>query len=800
MRNTLEQMELIDKYIDGLLSPAETQQFENELLTDLELNAAVQNQMLLRQAAQQAAFRSMAKKAKSQYLIRKGLQWGLGVLAVLIIGYVTFNLISSPTAKSEKRDDHTQISTPLNTTGIETVKSLDEFGNPSTQTANNPDIVFPPMAVLGAAPIEEVNDPLPYQSFVLDPNKSNVLTTISGFVFAIASNTFASNDSVDVRIREAVTAEDIIMSGLSTVSDDKTLETAGMFEFYAYSHGQLLKINKPIIVTRGINKPAANMMLFDGMTRADGSINWVNPKPLRNDLPLVTLKSLDFVPIRFDETLKQIKGNVSLQLRDSVYYSFRPILKDAQSQAHSEAEYFYVDELPRNPGQFTMTNAYRISVSSSIEENSSAKFIDPAKIKALYAPEFARTIVATKAFEERLQYIHTTCDSRYIDTYMEHLDWSISRIDSLIYAQSKDARFAEFAARNDGGVNLDSEAALVLQEFYQKQASLHQKALTEAYKKHRQICDDLMGRYSKAQQIVLTQEENSKQNLFNEELTLNYNNASQQLGYPKRVTSGQRMASMSSRMNPEKTTSPKFTRVLPPPTPFRVTASFTTSGWKNIDQYLQESIVNRTDFKFKDKSGKTATINYSPSQVRILNKDQFQLVRCYYKPVEASSYVSVQSSGNGIYSYNLNELYNYKVICIGFDGKGWFYATSMIKANDNLEFYLAEIKRSKLSEELQALEESETNTLDNLESLVAAQRAWQSYNDRQWITEEQRTKLYSDVFPCIQTNNKETKRLNNILGGSLSTPLQEVSIGFNCDTLKIPIQPPPFKKTNQKRR
>jgi hypothetical protein len=98
------------------------------------------------------------------------------------------------------------------------------------------------------------------------------------------------------------------------------------------------------------------------------------------------------------------------------------------------------------------------------------------------------------------------------------------------------------------------------------------------------------------------------------------------------------------------------------------------------------------------------------------------------------------------------------------------------------------------------LEESETNTLDNLESLVAAQRAWQSYNDRQWITEEQRTKLYSDVFPCIQTNNKETKRLNNILGGSLSTPLQEVSIGFNCDTLKIPIQPPPFKKTNQKRR
>lgn len=749
MRNTLEQMEYIDNYIDGLLTPSERQTFERQLLTDMALNEALQQQVLLRQSVQQAAFRAMINKAKNQYRIQKGLQWGLGLLVLIGLTYGVYAYFYAPTAhdSSPEKGVNTTNGLGSDTTVIKTLPCLVDTVETVLLKGEQLSVVFPPMQVLSPIPLEPINDPLPVQQFMLDPQESNVLTTASGFVFAIAPQTFATNDSVEVRIREAVSAEDIILAGLSTESDEKALETAGMFEFYAYQRGELLSINKAILVSRGTDQPAENMMLFDGVARADGSINWVDPKPLRNDLPLVPLDRLDFIPKRFSETMHTLKGNVCVVFRDSVYYTMRPVRKEPveDEMRIEEIEERPIERERASSRRERKSDAVRPSPKNQTENNPDEPYIDPAKIKTLYSPEFAQTFVATKAFEERLRYIHTTCNSRYIDVYLEHLDWTLARIDDLLYKETNDQTFADFAKRNEGGVTMDIEAARLLQAFYEKQTSIHTTALTDAYMKYKQLCDDLLNKYRNAQNAVASQESQAQQKLFSEEWATNYNNAAKQLGYPDRITRNNIGNVVAQRQR---------TWSIPAPTRFRVTAAFTRNGWKNFDQYLRESLVNRTDFKFKDKSGKTATIAYSPSQVQIMDTAMMQLTRCYYKPREANSYVAVERSSLGLYAYNLNELYTYDVIYVAFDGRDWHYAASPIRANDQIKLTTQMVSRSELTEILQALDDEGNTPLDQLENMAVAQEQWRTFTAARPISDYEGDHLLAAAFPCLKTSSR----------------------------------------------
>lgn len=749
MRNTLEQMEYIDNYIDGLLTPSERQTFERQLLTDIALNEALQHQMLLRQSVQQAAFRAMVNKAKTQYRIQKGMQWGLALLVLIGLAYGVYTYFYASTAhvSSPEQLENTTDGVVSDTTVIKTLPCLADTVESGIQKGEKLSIVFPSMQVLSQIPLEPIDDPLPVQQFMLNPQESNVLTTASGFVFAIAPQTFATNDSVEVRIREAVSAEEIILAGLSTESNEKALETAGMFEFYAYQGGELLSINKAILVSRGTDQPAENMMLFDGVARADGSINWVDPKPLRNDLPLVPLDRLDFIPQRFSETMNALKGNVSVAFRDSVYYTMRPIQKEVIDDAILKEKLFDrpVEQRRASSRRERKPDAVRPPSKNQTEHIPDGPYIDPAKIKTLYSPEFAQTFVATKAFEERLRYIHTTCNSRYIDVYLEHLDWTLARIDDLLYKETNDQTFADFAKRNEGGVTMDTEAARVLQAFYEKQTSIHTAALTDAYLKYKQLCDDLLSKYTNAQNAVASRESQAQQKLFSEEWATNYNHAAKQLGYPDRISRNNVGNVVAQRQR---------TWPIPAPTRFRVTAAFTRTGWKNFDQYLRESLVNRTDYKFKDKSGKTATIDYSPSQVQIMDSAVMQLTRCYYKPREANSYVALERSSLGVYAYNLNELYTYGVIYVAFDGRNWHYAASPIRANDQLKLYTQMVSRSELSEILQALDDEDNNPLAQLENMAVAQEQWRTFTAARRISDYEGEQLLTAAFPCLPTSSR----------------------------------------------
>jgi hypothetical protein len=93
-------------------------------------------------------------------------------------------------------------------------------------------------------------------NFTINPNKDTTIFGIQGTRIFIGSNTFRLQDesivkdSIKIELKEFYKTADIILADLSTMSDDKLLETNGMINITASSNGQNLTIKsgKEIVI------------------------------------------------------------------------------------------------------------------------------------------------------------------------------------------------------------------------------------------------------------------------------------------------------------------------------------------------------------------------------------------------------------------------------------------------------------------------------------------------------------------------------------------------------------------------
>ena len=129
------------------------------------------------------------------------------------------------------------------------------------------------------------------------------------------------------------------------------------------------------------------MKLFKGNRLPDGRIDWVDPKPLEQDLTQVDILSLNFYPPGYlDSLAKWGYDSHNKKFTDSLYYSFSVLFQNGEMI--KEARYQISDSTP----------AY--------EHPQQPCGINPAKIKAIWNKKFQDTLLATREFEERLAYIH----------------------------------------------------------------------------------------------------------------------------------------------------------------------------------------------------------------------------------------------------------------------------------------------------------------------------------------------------------------------------------------------------------
>jgi mono/diheme cytochrome c family protein len=125
-------------------------------------------------------------------------------------------------------------------------------------------------------------DKLNTQIFSVNKNRDTTLVTQKGIVINIQKESLVSDSStIKLEINEALTNEEIVLAGLTTMSGKQTLSSGGMLYIDA-AKGYEVTIKKELEVLVPTKNYNADMSVYTGKEE-NGKIDWVNPQPLPND-------------------------------------------------------------------------------------------------------------------------------------------------------------------------------------------------------------------------------------------------------------------------------------------------------------------------------------------------------------------------------------------------------------------------------------------------------------------------------------------------------------------------------------
>ncbi len=733
MRKELEQLQIIEKYINGSLSSTDKMAFEKKLATDPALQNEVQLQRELMQGINRTAIKQTVKTGLKKHKFNKNLKnFGITGLAVVAIAAATFLFYNSI------------IKTKTNENSAQELPELNELGQNNWSDADKY---------------------LPSQQFQLNPEKDTVIETQDGIVLAVPAHSFLdangkpATGTIHVEMKEALHAAEIMKAGLSTRSGDKLLETGGMFYINAHQGNASLKIdpNNALYAEIPTNDVKPNMQLFEGKRLPDGTIDWVNPKPIEKNLIPVDILSLNFYPPNYLDSLKSWGYNTKDKaFTDSLYYSFASMfLTPEQERARQDSISGFEAKAAAAVSEAQIKGATKAQLKiiaanygldydgfafSGSDSGGSIRGVNPSKIKAIWNEQFQNTLLATREFEERLPFIHRTCYDEVLNLYVNNLDKNLSAIDSMVIVMSGKTEynflddvlkteFLKFAARHDGKVKNGNKNVQLLKKYYEEKSKLFtaviNKTKEEFWKKNSEA--DIA-----ATEKINDHEVKDTKRLFEnyqKEFDLNLREAYHQLGYG----------------DPAKTT------ILPAPVPPKAYGTpITSTGWCNIDSYTADATVNRTTIDYTDKqTGKKVLIKYEPLSITITDFKKYDRVLVYLLPDELNSFMRVENKDE-VFEEKLDELMTYKLVCIAYKGEESFYYSQDNVKPGNLAVSLIKTTNFDIQNNVNKLSNRNQSTAMNEELNYMEFEKQETKRKAQLMKIEEFTnKTAHVIFPCM---------------------------------------------------
>lgn len=682
---------IIDQYLSGELNAEDKIVFEERMATNSELQAEVKLQETINEGIIRASLRDTVKKTGRKYHRKKLLKWsGMSVIALAIVTATSLYLFSTT--------DHSN-DLPLVTKELK--EDLEEY-----------------------AQIEN----LPIQYFPIAQNGGVVLSA-KGVLLSIPKEAFMINGkpyngAVIVQFQEALSGGDIVKSGLSTMSGDRLLETQGMFGVAGFTpDGKELDFNPKVgvYVQTHVDEYKDKMQLFDGVKKADGTIDWQNPKPLEK-LPVpVDMADLDFYPEGYEDHLDNEKWNKSKKSRDSLYLSlegsdigyidgsdeeislesltYRVSVLPPCKITVEERDYLYGDnraidvnmtsmeatrlskwkEGPRYESYFKYFNPdEHVTVSHSTggyavadtvdsddyyetEDYAGPYYLSPSKVLAFWNKKFNNTNLATREFEKRVRVMHAKCGAGnpILKKYTNHLSKPMWKIDNEVAAMGY-PEFKEFAAENIGVMNPDNPHIKGLQDFYEKgiqKLREQNRNYQNIEKKRRKNWDKEI---SDERQSEKKRTNKRTATALDQEYKFNMKHVKKHFGKTKGFSIKHGKGGVI----------------------------------KNIDAYVMEATVNRRTTTIIDPTtGKTTEIVYNKLSLEIENSDKYIKLFTYLFPSGINSYQRIPSKG-GKFNYTLNNGMIYDIAVVGITEDGYEYFQKMsIKGGE-----LGKIKLEGLTE------------------------------------------------------------------------------------------------------
>lgn len=283
---------IIADYLAGELSSADQKIFEERMQSSEELRNEVEFQKTIVEAAKRSSIRSQVESASKSFHLNQVLKWtGIAVATIAVI--TALSILAYQQFSKEEPKDISQFET-----------LIDKFKK------------------------EELITNLPSEFFAWNGTDTAMLSK-NGILISIPETAFFLNgkpykEAALIQFQEALDAATIVKSGLSTMADDRLLETQGMFSFTAYSeNGEKLTINPKtgIYIQVPVDEYKEGMQLFTGVEDKNGIINWVNPKSLAKIPVPVDMNDLNFYPSGYEDSLNNMKLRKDKKYRDSLYLS-----------------------------------------------------------------------------------------------------------------------------------------------------------------------------------------------------------------------------------------------------------------------------------------------------------------------------------------------------------------------------------------------------------------------------------------------------------------------------------------------
>ncbi|MGG9962802.1 anti-sigma factor family protein [Ferruginibacter sp. SUN106] len=621
---------LIDRYLQNEMSAEERLAFEDQLATDKVLQQEMHLQQQIIKAATTAGLKAEFTKAIRKKIITKQLlQWGSVIGVVAIAAVLFFSLRNNKAAEEKIKQEQN--------------KAVEKF---------------------------EINNAA-----------DTIIETKDGVVFGIPANAFNTDGkTVQLEIKTALNAYDIINNGLSTTSNEALLQTAGMFYINGFVDGKAVPLAKDISVSVPADTVNPEMQLFDGVEDSSGNINWVNPKPVEKKLRTYDITTLDFYPPKYIPALKALgKAYQNKKYTDSLYYSFsgypnQPSVReevrgDSAVQIQKEGN----DYLSADTGKLKkiLDSLAKSKIAFDISTDFSPYQVDPSIIRAFWNKKFNNTFLATKEFEERLQYMHTLCTSFFLELYLNNLDKPLYKVDELCASSFNNMesnmsaavryKFIEFEQRKDGGVIIANGMQQKLSNYFQQKYKAYKDAAAKTWTKYQHTLDSLSTIADVKRRGQLIDDFTRTNNNFREEFCANVTDAYRQIGQAHDCNNNLRPPSSTQYYN----------------------TTISSTGWKNLDAYVYDATVKRQSMTYKDGlSGKTATITYTGVSFTIENAAQFDRVLVYLIPDSLTSFQRVAKEGN-VFKEQLNGLFKYEAVVVAYKGtQAYFFKQENVQAKD----------------------------------------------------------------------------------------------------------------------
>lgn len=348
----------------------------------------------------------------------------------------------------------------------------------------------------GVGPIENT------EFFKASGLKDSVYETESGMVMVVPKGAFLDEDGkpveeeVVIELAEVKTLEDFMRAKLSELDDSVANQSERMVYINATSNGEQLTINQdsPVYLEFPVESKA-DLMVLEGVRDKDGNIHWLNPKKPENFLVPINQSLIQYYPEGFEEAVEAIlpfKGHEKItdELVDSIFLALSEYC-DIGSKYYVTVNCYgdINDPLAWDEGRVACDTIYHENseafgddtvwyfhemagdtVYGWMTDDVLCPCINTASVKTIQNKKFQNTFLATREFEERLQYIYKLGSQAVLDYYIKNINEDLWKCD-------------EFAAKNIGEPKLRERFNNYASEKLTnvKDADVYSKGLAEFY-------------------------------------------------------------------------------------------------------------------------------------------------------------------------------------------------------------------------------------------------------------------------------------------------------------------------------